>query len=391
MYSNNSTPLLAQNIAKNSALDTLTLIQPDDFHVHFRDGDLLKQTVNATASQFARCLVMPNLNPPVQTVLEAKQYLNRITQALKAEYNYFKPYLTLYLTPATSIDTIKQVGELRQNLNSDIADILGFKWYPMGATTHSNYGIVDIFKHTQLLDAMQTYGVPLMVHGEVVREEVDIFDREAYFIDEVLTKIRKQFPQLKISFEHITTKQAVDFVQAQASPYLGASITPQHLLFNRNHLLVGGVRPHYYCLPILKRNIHQQALLKAATSGLPYFYAGSDTAPHSQANKETACGCAGCYTGFHTMPLYIKAFEQQQALANLEVFTSINAANFYGLPINQQTVTYVKKPWQVPAKLGFFSQYQMGDECLDEANSTQTDSRIIPLMAGELLDWQLLK
>jgi dihydroorotase len=354
--------------------------KPDDWHVHLRDQAFLPYTSQATAAQFKRALVMPNLKPPVQTADDAKAYHQRIINA--AQNNAFSPYLCLYLTAQTTPLIIQQAKELDY--------ILGVKWYPTGATTNSSQGITDIKTMYQTLEEMQKQGLTLMVHGEVVDEETDIFDREAVFIDRVLKPLRRQFPELKISFEHITTKAAVDFVKSEASSYLGASITPQHLLFDRNHLLKGGIRPHYYCLPILKTKVDQQALLEAATSGLEYFYAGSDTAPHAQDLKENACGCAGCYTGLHALELYAQAFFSQESpytdssaespndtfekqLAIFENFMSVNGAKFYNLKPNEEYITLIKKPWQVPEKIMF------------------DDTAIIPLVAGSFLDYQLLK
>ncbi len=343
----------------------ITLIQPNDMHVHLRDDNVMKAVLAHTARQFGQCIVMPNLKQPIVNVDLALAYYKRIQQSTPLNLTHaFQAYLTLYLTDNTSF------LEVEKALATNI--IKGFKLYPAGATTLSDYGVTHIKKCYAVLESMQKHGMPLLIHGETTKALIDIFDREAYFIEDVLMPLRKDFPELKISFEHITTQQAVDYVTHEATPYLGASITPQHLLYNRNHMLVGGIRPHYYCLPILKRSNHQQALLKAASSGLPYFYAGTDSAPHLQANKENACGCAGCYTAFHAIELYAKAFDQMNSLDKLEGFMSIFGAQFYGLDINKQYTKLIKEEWTIPKKL----------PCADEY--------IVPLAANENLNWKVI-
>ncbi len=345
-------------------MPTLDIRQPDDWHVHFRDGDVLTHTVNASARQFGRVLAMPNLQPALENCGQTLAYLARIQAVLHTQHADFTAYGTLYLTAQTSVQDVASIK------NTAHQRILGIKWYPAGATTNSHQGIADIFTKKDVLAAMQTHGIPLLVHGEVVRDKVDIFDREAYFIDEVLIPLRRDFPELKISFEHISTQQAVDFVTSQASPYLGASITPQHLLFDRNQLLLGGLRPHYYCLPILKRAEHKRALQQAAIRGLPYFYAGTDSAPHAIHAKQSACGCAGCYSAPHAIELYAQFFDEHQALPKLEDFTSRYGAEFYGLPLNTKRIKLIKQAWQIPDTLQFYEGYD-----------------IVPLAAGQTLNW----
>ncbi|MFM2344695.1 MAG: Dihydroorotase, partial [Pseudomonadota bacterium] len=281
----------------NTNITSLEIIQPNDMHVHFRDGEVLNNVVPHTAKQFAQCLVMPNLKTPITTTELAFSYYERIKKAVPQELEHkFTPYMTLYLTDKTNADEVKKA--------KDAQIVKGFKLYPAGATTLSENGVTNIKHCYSVIEQMQKHGVVLLVHGEVTASEIDIFDREAKFIDDVLIPLRKDFPELKLSFEHITTKQAADYVLSENSNYLGASITPQHLLYNRNHMLVGGIKPHYYCLPILKRSLHQEALLKVATSGNDKFYAGTDSAPHAQDLKENACGCAGCYSALHAIELY---------------------------------------------------------------------------------------
>lgn len=340
---------------------SLTLTAPDDWHIHLRDGDLLAQTVADAARQFRRAIVMPNLVPPVLNAEQALAYKNRIVQQVPKGLT-FEPLMVLYLTDRTSpaeIIAAKKTG------------ILACKLYPAGATTNSDSGVTDILKITPTLEAMADQGLALLVHGEVTAADVDIFDREQVFIDRVLVPLRHRLPGLKIVLEHITTAGAVDFVK-DAGPKTAATITAHHLLFNRNHMLVGGIRPHYYCLPVLKRATHQQALIQAAISGNPKFFLGTDSAPHARHKKEAACGCAGAYTAYAAMELYAEAFEAANALPKLESFASFFGPDFYGLPRNKGTVTLVKESWQIPESLPFGAD------------------RIVPLRAGETMQWRLI-
>ena len=339
----------------------ITIKQPDDWHIHLRDGDALARTVNDAARQFNRLLVMPNLTPPVIDVKSALEYRARILAALDNDLS-LDPKMALYLTDST---TPKMVEEASQNPHC-----VAFKWYPAGATTNSDSGVTDVNKIYPALEAMQKNGVILCIHGEVTDAEIDIFDREAVFIEITLNKIVRDFPALKIIFEHITTKDATAFVK-EASDKVAATITAHHLRYNRNAMLVAGIRPHYYCLPILKRSEHQQALLKAATSGDPKFFIGTDSAPHSQDAKETACGCAGAYTAYSAMELYAEAFESQNALDKLENFSSVFGANFYGLQPNSETRTLSKRTWEIPETL------------------PMAHGKLVPLDAGQALTWQL--
>jgi dihydroorotase len=342
-------------------VNTLTLIQPDDWHVHLRDGPGLSAVAPATARQFRRAIVMPNLKPPVTTVAAAAAYRDRILAAIPAGMR-FEPLLTLYLTDRTTAD------EVRAARASGF--VHGVKYYPAGATTNSDFGVTAIDKACPALAAMEQAGLPLLVHGEATGPEIDTFDRERVFVETTLQRIRRDFPGLRIVVEHITTCEAADFVLA-APPNVGATITPQHLLYNRNALFTGGIRPHYYCLPILKRESHRLALVAAATSGNPKFFLGTDSAPHAAHTKENACGCAGCYTAPSALELYAEAFEAAGALDRLEGFASFHGPDFYGLPRNTGTVTLRRTEWTVPA------EYAFGPE------------RIIPLRAGETLRWKL--
>ncbi len=339
----------------------LTITRPDDWHVHMRDGDLLSLVAPQTARQFGRALVMPNLRPPVQTVRQALAYRERILQALPGQSS-FQPLMTLYLSDDTAS------GEIVQARATGV--IPAAKLYPSGATTHSEHGVTDIRRLYRVFEAMQEHGMVLCVHGEVVDPDVDIFDREEIFIDTVLAPLVRDFPGLKVVLEHITTKAAVSFVES-ASSQVAATITPQHLLYERNHMLVGGIRPHLYCLPVLKRKEHQEALIRAATSGNPKFFLGTDSAPHLRSQKESACGCAGVYSAHAAIELYAEAFEKAGALDKLEGFASRHGADFYDLPHNTGSITLEKVSWEVPARL------------------RMDDDELIPLRAGEAIGWRL--
>ncbi|WP_445368395.1 dihydroorotase [Methylomonas sp. BW4-1] len=343
-------------------MDKLTIRQPDDWHLHVRTGSILKTVIGHTARQFGRAIIMPNLKPPVTTVAQALLYRQEILAALPRE-STFQPLMTLYLTASTSVEEIKKVA--------DAEHVHAFKLYPAGATTNSDAGVADIEAAYPLFTAMEQYGVPLLLHGEVTDAEYDIFDREKLFIDNKLSKITRQFPALRIVVEHLTTQEAVQFVEA-ASENIAATITPQHLLYNRNAILAGGIRPHFYCLPILKREHHRQALINAATSANPKFFLGTDSAPHLTGLKENSCGCAGCYSAHAALELYAEAFEQVGALDKLEGFASFYGADFYGLPHNSASVTLEKQAWMVP-----------------EAYA-DTGGTITPLRAGESLSWRLV-
>jgi dihydroorotase len=337
---------------------SLTIIQPDDWHLHLRDGEVLTRTVADTAKQFARAIIMPNLTPPVTNTAMATEYKVRID----AQNTGLEPLMTLYLTDKTSAEDIRTAHA------SGI--VKAVKLYPAGATTNSAAGVTAMENVFEAIATMEEVGMPLLVHGEITHADVDIFDREKGFIDTQLIPLLERFPKLNLVFEHITTKEAAEFVQA-TNYNVGATITPQHLMYNRNNLLVGGVKPHLYCLPVLKRNIHQQALQDAVVSGNTRFFLGTDSAPHAQGAKESACGCAGCYSSPAAIELYAQVFEDLGILDKLEAFASINGPAFYGLPSNENTITLVKQDWQVPASL-------------DYAGDT-----IIPLAAGETLHWKL--
>jgi len=362
-------------MSDSSSPQTLTLRRPDDWHLHLRDGSLMAGVVMDTARQFGRAIVMPNLLVPVTTTAQACAYRDRILAALKtaAENDneaapQFEPLMTLYLTNATAPDEIRRARE------SGV--VHGVKLYPARATTNSDAGVTDVLKHCgAVLDAMQRHGLPLLVHGEVTDPLVDIFDREAVFIERVMQPLRRAFPELKVVFEHLTTKEGVDYVTdapEQGQGKIGATITVHHLLYNRNALFQGGLRPHWYCLPVLKRETHRLALLEAATSGNPRFFLGTDSAPHPRGLKEFACGCAGCYTALHALPLYATAFEAAGRLHHLEAFASLNGAAFYGLPVNKGTLTLEKRACVIP-------------EVLTLPDGTD----IVPLAGGEALGWSL--
>jgi dihydroorotase len=346
-------------------LQTLTLIKPDDWHLHLRDGEALEAVIGDTAKQFARAVIMPNLKPPVTTVALALAYQSRIEQAMAkagVARGSFTPLMTIYLTDNTSPDEIVRAKET--------GAAVAVKLYPAGATTNSDAGATDLLgRCSKVLETMQRVGLPLLVHGEVTDPSVDVFDREALFIDRVMIPLRKAFPALRVVFEHLTTKDGVDYVKDAQGP-VAATITAQHLLYNRNAIFQGGVRPHWYCLPILKREVHRQALLAAATSDSPRFFLGTDSAPHAKGLKENACGCAGCYTALHAMELYATAFEQAGKLEKLEAFASLRGPDFYGLPRNTETVTLHRGEFLIPNELPF------GKET------------IVPLAAGETLGWK---
>ena len=340
----------------------LIITHPDDWHLHVRDGAALAAVLPDTARQFARAIIMPNLKPPVRTVDEAGAYRNRIMAALP-EGASFEPLMTLYLTDNTQpheIVNAKQSGFVK-----------AVKYYPAGATTNSDSGVTDMRKCDAVFEAMQAVGMPLLLHGEVTDSQIDIFDREKVFIDKHLIPLTLRFPALRIVFEHITTANAVKFVLA-ASDHVAATITAHHLLYNRSDIFKGGIRPHYYCLPVLKREEHRVALLKAATSGNPKFFLGTDSAPHAKNTKETSCGCAGCYTALHAMELYAEAFESVNALDKLEGFASFFGADFYRLPRNTDTITLEKSAWQIPEELAY------------------ADASLVPLRAGETIQWRMI-
>jgi dihydroorotase len=335
--------------------------RPDDWHLHLRDEALMQSVLPDTARQFARAIVMPNLKPPVTTTAQALEYRSRILAALPAG-NKFEPLMTLYLTDKTSAE------EIRKAKQSGV--IHAVKLYPAGATTNSDAGVTDLRKTYAALEEMQRCSMPLLVHGEVTDSNIDIFDREAVFIERVLQPLLRDLPKLRVVFEHITTKDAAQFV-TDASENIAATITAHHLLYNRNAMLVGGIRPHYYCLPVLKREMHREALVKAATSGNSKFFLGTDSAPHAQHTKENACGCAGCYTAHAAIELYAEAFDAAGALDKLEGFASFHGADFYGLPRNKETIFLRKEEWEVPPSQGF------------------GEHQLVPLRAGEKIKWKL--
>ena len=340
----------------------LTLIRPDDWHLHLRDGEALKAVLPDTARQFARAIVMPNLRPPVSTVEAAQAYYNRIRQALP-EGATFEPLMTLYLTDNMAAEEIVRA---RQS-----GVVQAVKLYPAGATTNSDSGVTNLTKCTAVLAEMEKQGMPLLVHGEVTDVEIDVFDREKVFIERHLQPLLKDFPGLKVVFEHITTKDAAEFVM-QGPANLAATITAHHLLMNRNAMFAGGIRPHHYCLPVLKRETHRQALVAAATSGSPKFFLGTDSAPHPRSAKEASCGCAGMYTAHAAIELYAEAFEAAGALDKLENFASVYGADFYGLPRNTGTITLRKESWLVPESISF------------------ADDVLVPLRAGQAIAWKLM-
>ena len=343
-----------------ASTSSLTLTRPDDWHLHVRDGAALQTVVPHTAAQFGRAVIMPNLKPPVTTAELALAYKSRILAAVPKGVN-FEPLMTLYLTdnlPPQEIVKAKAAG------------VVACKLYPAGATTNSDAGVTDLKKIYPTLEAMQKVGMLLLVHGEVTSSDIDLFDREAAFIDTQLIPLRRDFPELKIVFEHITTQDAADYVMA-ADRFVGATLTAHHLLYNRNAIFMGGIRPHYYCLPVLKRETHRVALLKAATSGNPRFFLGTDSAPHPAHLKEHASGCAGCYTAHAALEMYAEAFDSVDKLSQLEAFASFNGADFYGLPRNTGTITLKRESWTPP------ESFQFGEADLK------------PLRSGEALPWRV--
>lgn len=343
----------------------ISITRPDDWHIHLRDGASLEQTVKDVSRYFGRAIVMPNLLPPVTDTSAALAYRDRISVAQKsvAPASQFQPLMTLYLTDNTrpqEIELAQQSGHIH-----------AVKLYPAGATTNSDSGVSDIKNIYPVLETLQKTGMPLLLHGEVTDQQFDIFDREKLFLEQQLTSIVRDFPDLRIVLEHITTEDAADFVR-EASDNIAATITAHHLLYNRNHMLAGGIRPHYYCLPILKRSSHQQALINAATSGNNKFFLGTDSAPHVQGKKETACGCAGCYSAHAAIELYAEVFEQADALDKLEGFASFYGADFYRLPRNSDSITLIKENWQVESHLPF------------------NNEQVVPLRAGETMQWRVI-
>jgi dihydroorotase len=349
-------------------MDKLTIARPDDWHLHLRDGAALETVLPYTARQFARAIVMPNLRPPVTTVEAARGYRERIRAALaranagRATPLEFEPLLTLYLTDNTSPEEIGRVAAS--------GFVHAVKYYPAGATTNSDSGVSRLARAFPALEAMERHAVPLLVHGEVTDPEVDVFDREQVFIATVLAEIVTRFPGLRVVVEHITTREAADYVTT-AGANIAATITAHHLLYNRNAIFRGGLRPHFYCLPVLKRERHREALVRAATSGSPKFFLGTDSAPHPRGEKESACGCAGCFTAHAALELYAEAFERAGALGRLEAFASFHGPDFYRLPRNAAQATLIRDPWKAPAEVAF------------------GDATVVPLRAGESIAWRL--
>jgi dihydroorotase len=343
-------------------MQKLTMTRPDDWHLHLRDGAALKAVLPHTVRQFARAIIMPNLKPPVRSVADAAAYRDRIIAAIPAG-DQFEPLMTLYLTDNTSPEEIVAAKASQF--------IKAVKYYPAGATTNSDLGVTDIRRCDRVLEAMQQVDMPLLLHGEVTDGDIDVFDREKVFIEKRLIPLLSRFPKLRVVLEHITTSDAVKFVLS-ANNNVAATITPQHLLFSRNILFTGGIRPHFYCLPILKREEHRLALLQAATSGNPKFFLGTDSAPHSRNSKESYCGCAGCYSALHALELYAEAFESVDALDKLEAFASFHGPDFYQLPRNTEQITLTKTTWRIPDELPF------------------PESGLVPLRSGEEITWQMV-
>ncbi|QKV51799.1 dihydroorotase [Comamonas antarctica] len=342
-------------------IDSLTITRPDDWHLHVRDGEALYTVVPHTAAQFGRAIIMPNLKPPVTTAAQAQAYRERILAAVPEGIS-FEPLMTLYLTDNTPAEEI---------VRAKAAGVVALKLYPAGATTNSDAGVTDLRKTYSTLEAMQREGLLLLVHGEVTGSEIDLFDREAAFIEQQLIPLRRDFPELKIVFEHITTREAAQYV-TEADRFVGATITPQHLLFNRNAIFTGGIRPHYYCLPVLKRETHRLALVEAATSGNARFFLGTDSAPHAAHLKEHATGCAGCYSAHAAIEMYAEAFDNAGALDKLEAFASFNGPDFYSLPRNTGTITLRRESWTPPESFAF------------------GEAQLKPLRSGEALPWKLV-
>ena len=347
--------------AATPSTDSITLTRPDDWHLHVRDGEALHTVVPHTAAQFGRAVIMPNLKPPITTAAQAVDYAARIRKAIP-EGVKFEPLMTLYLTDNLPADEIKRAKD---------AGVVAVKLYPAGATTHSDAGVTDIRKTYKTLEAMQREGLLLLIHGEVTSPDIDLFDREAVFIEKELVPLRRDFPELKIVLEHITTRDAAQYVRS-ADCFTAATITAHHLLYNRNAIFMGGIRPHYYCLPVLKRETHRLALVEAATSGVPKFFLGTDSAPHPAHLKEHASGCAGCYTAHAAMELYAEAFDCVGALGKLEAFASFSGADFYGLPRNAGTITLKRESWTPPVSFAF------------------GEAELKPLRSGEALPWRLV-
>ena len=347
--------------AMTAAQDTLTITRPDDWHLHVRDGAPLHTVVPHTAAQFGRAIIMPNLRPPVTTAQQACDYKQRILAAVPAGVS-FEPLMTLYLTDNLPPDEIAR---------AKASGVVAAKLYPAGATTNSDAGVTDLRKTYKTLEAMQKAGLLLLVHGEVTSPDIDLFDREAVFIEQQLIPLRRDFPELKIVFEHITTKEAADYVQ-ESDRFTAATLTAHHLLYNRNAIFTGGIRPHYYCLPVLKRETHRQALVQAATSGSAKFFLGTDSAPHPAHLKEHASGCAGCYTAHAAIEMYAEAFDNAGALDKLEAFASFHGPAFYGLPRNSGTITLRRESWTPPDSFAF------------------GEAELKPLRAGEALPWRLV-
>jgi dihydroorotase len=354
--------MLPMTAATSTPIDTLTITRPDDWHLHVRDGEALHTVVPHTAAQFGRAIIMPNLRPPVTTAEQALAYKQRILAAVPSGMQ-FEPLMTLYLTDNLPADEIARARD---------AGVVACKLYPAGATTNSDAGVTDLRKTYKTLEAMQKAGILLLVHGEVTSSDIDLFDREAAFIDQQLIPLRRDFPELKIVFEHITTKDAADYV-ASADRFTAATITAHHLLYNRNAIFTGGIRPHYYCLPVLKRETHRVALVQAATSGSAKFFLGTDSAPHPAHLKEHATGCAGCYTAHAAIEMYAEAFDNVGALDKLEGFASFHGPDFYSLPRNTGTVTLRRESWTPPESFAF------------------GEASLKPLRAGEALPWRLVK
>ncbi|MBX2863779.1 MAG: dihydroorotase [Leptolyngbyaceae cyanobacterium MAG.088] len=342
-------------------MQELKITRPDDWHLHLRDGAALKAVLPHTVRQFARAIIMPNLKPPVRSLADATAYRARIMAAIPAG-RQFEPLMTLYLTDNTKPEDI-----IAANASGFVKAV---KYYPAGATTNSEFGVTDIRKCDRIFETMQHIDMPLLLHGEVTSNDIDVFDREKVFIEQYLIPLKQRFPKLRVVLEHITTADAVQFVLDANN--IAATITPQHLLFSRNILFKGGIQPHFYCLPILKREQHRQAILQAATSGNPKFFLGTDSAPHGRNRKENSCGCAGCYSALHAMELYAEAFESVNALDKLEAFASFHGPDFYQLPRNTEQITLTKTSWCIPNELPF------------------PDSGLVPLRAGEEITWQMV-